>query len=228
MTLRQLAWKNIRFRLRSLLGFALAATFGAWLFFLFASMRYNPVLGPMVAHWMPSMELLQLIVVAVAIVTALNALGASIRERGRELGLLQLQGMSWRHLGALLAWETFLIGYGSSGVGIGVGVLTGKLLFLVFSKAIRSSQPVAFTFESGAVLETLLFFGIVFAAAGLISARYLGRRSLADLLRAASRRDGALTVSRWQVVLCLISYLGAGWLCFSVNLNRGPISAWFG
>lgn len=232
MTLRQLAWKNIRFRLRSLLGFALAATFGAWLFFLFASIRYNPVLGPMVATMSPGMGFLQLIVAAVVTVTALNALGASIRERGRELGLLQLQGMSWRHLGALLAWETFLIGYGSTGVGIGVGVLTGKLLFLVFSKAIRSSQPVAFTFESGAVLETLLLFGIVFAAAGLISARHLGRRSLADLLQTASRRDGAMTISRWQVVLCLLSYLGAGWIYFFANLSKESasesISAWFG
>lgn len=232
MTLRQLAWKNIRFRLRSLLGFALAATFGAWLFFLFASIRYNPVLGPMVATMNPGMGFLQLIVAVAVTVTALNALGASIRERGRELGLLQLQGMSWRHLGALLAWETFLIGCGSTGVGIGVGVLTGKLGFLGFSKAVRSAQPVAFTFESGAVLETLLFFGIVFAAAGLISARHLGRRSLADLLQTASRRDGALTVSRWQVVLCLLSYLGAGWIYFFVTLSRESasesISAWFG
>lgn len=222
MTLRDLAWKNIRFRLRSLFGFVFAVAFGAWLFFLFLSLMRDPALAEARIETAAALGTIQFMVVSVSIVTALNALSALMRGRGRELGLLQVQGMGRRDLGRLLAWETLTLGLGATGLGVLMGGLTGRLLYLLFSLAFALPEPLPFTFQPLAAAQTLMLFGLLFGGAGLWSAWRMGRQPLLELIQAEIRRDGALKISWWQLVLCGLAYGVAGYAVTSVKAGVPP------
>jgi hypothetical protein len=150
------------------------------------------------------------LVVTITVVTALYALGALLRQRGREIGHLRLLGLGQRQLAILLGWETFFLGIGATVVGIGIGVLTGKLWYLGFSSSLGLQEPLPFSVQSTALLQTVLLYGSLFGVAGLGSAFWMGRRPLVQLLQAESRRDGSLRVSWVQVVLCVAAFGLAG------------------
>jgi len=194
----------MRSRAHSLVGCFFAVAFGAWFFFLCASIQADPTLGALIADIGTLLAAMQVLVVTVAVGTSIYALSVLLRERGRELGLLQLLGLGQRALGVLIGWETFFLGMGAAAVGIMAGALTGKLWYMGFSRALALDQPLRFTMQSTALLQTVILFGLLFGSAGLVSAYRLGRRPIAEMLRAQSRRDGALRVSRPLVLLCLV------------------------
>lgn len=222
MTLRDLAWKNIRFRLRSLFGFVFAVALGAWLYFLFASLMRDPALAEARIQTSAALGTIQFMVIAVSVITALYALTALLRGRGRELGLLQVQGMGRRDLARLLAWETLLLGVGATGLGVLMGILTGRLIYLVFSLAFALPEPLPFTFRPLVAAQTLLLFGLLFGSAGLWSAWRMGRQAVAQLMQAETRRDGVLKVSWWQVTLCVLLYGVAGHTVLGYKAGVAP------
>lgn len=87
-----------------------------------------------------------------------------IRRRKMEFGLFNILGMGKRHIIALIVIETVIIALISLALGIGFGVLTNKLLFLVLNKIVHFMTPLVFEFSPAAISNTAILFFLIYLA----------------------------------------------------------------
>ena len=87
-----------------------------------------------------------------------------IKRRQKEIGLYNILGMEKRHIAKIMFYETLFTAVVSIGIGMLMGMLFGKLMFLLLIKLIGSSEIPAFQIPSEAVVNTLVTMALVFFA----------------------------------------------------------------
>lgn len=87
-----------------------------------------------------------------------------IKRRQKEIGLYNILGMEKRHIAKMMFYETLFTAVVSIGIGMLMGMLFGKLMFLLLIKLIGSSEIPAFQIPSEAVVNTLVTMALVFFA----------------------------------------------------------------
>ena len=85
-----------------------------------------------------------------------------IKRRQKEIGLYNILGMEKRHIAKMMFYETLFTAVVSIGIGMLMGMLFGKLMFLLLIKLIGSSEIPAFQIPSEAVVNTLVTMALVF------------------------------------------------------------------
>ena len=87
-----------------------------------------------------------------------------MKRRKKELGLYNILGMEKRHIAKVILRETLMVAVLCIVLGLGLGILFSKLMFLVLGKVLGLELPIAFIVPSSAVISTVaLFFCIFFA-----------------------------------------------------------------
>ncbi|WP_251389503.1 ABC transporter permease [Mediterraneibacter agrestimuris] len=105
-----------------------------------------------------------------------------IKQRKKEFGVYQVLGMDKRNLMKMLLCETFLTAVVSIGIGLVLGILLGKLFFLILLKMIRFATPLSFAIEGESIVRTLILFGAVFAVTFCFNLLQLRKVDPVDLL----------------------------------------------
>ena len=85
------------------------------------------------------------------------------KRRKKEFGLFQILGMEKKHLAKILFFESLYLWAASLGIGILLGVLLYRLLFLVLMKLTGLNGTIGFAFSAKAVGSTMLLFGLIWA-----------------------------------------------------------------
>lgn len=85
-----------------------------------------------------------------------------MKRRRKEFGLLNILGMGKRHIAKLLFVETFYIALLTIVVGLGLGILFDKLVFLALTDLIGESVTFGFRITPMALLMTAVFMGFCF------------------------------------------------------------------
>lgn len=78
------------------------------------------------------------------------------KRRKKEFGLFQILGMEKKHLAKILFFESLYLWAASLGIGILLGVLLYRLLFLVLMKLTGLNGTIGFAFSAKAVGSTML------------------------------------------------------------------------
>ena len=91
------------------------------------------------------------------------------KRRKKEFGLFQILGMEKKHLAKILFFESLYLWAASLGIGILLGVLLYRLLFLVLIKLTGLNGTIGFAFSAKAVGSTMLLFGLIFVINFLLS-----------------------------------------------------------
>ena len=87
-----------------------------------------------------------------------------MKRRKKELGLYNILGMQKWHIAKMIFRETLLTAACAILLGLGLGVLFSKAMFLLLGKILAVELPILFLVPPRAVLNTVwLFFGIFFA-----------------------------------------------------------------
>ena len=109
-----------------------------------------------------------------AVIAVVTTMAGAVLERGRELGLLRVVGMTLRQLRRCVRVETAAAGIVCGGAGIAIGFAVGLL--------VRSSLPDAWARRLDIPVTAISLLGVAAVAltvmAGALPARLLGRRPL--------------------------------------------------
>jgi putative ABC transport system permease protein len=145
-----------------------------------------------------------------AVLFIFYASSAFLRARKRELGIFSLVGMLPRQIWAIVCLENLLIGLTAILTGVGGGVLTGKLFFLLVGRVLTLSEAVPFHLSMTAVVLTVLIFAGVFLLVSLLGGFTLRRLSVAEVFRSATR-PRTPPAFRWWLAAVGLTGLAAGY-----------------
>jgi hypothetical protein len=107
-------------------------------------------------------------------ITALGfTLGASVRRRRRDLALLKALGFSQRQLASVIAWQASVAAVIGTVLGIPLGIVIGRELWIVFARSIDAVPDPAVPVLSMVLIGVgaLVFANLVAAIPGRIAAR---------------------------------------------------------
>ena len=111
------------------------------------------------------------------------------KSRKKEFGLFQILGMEKKHLAKILFFESLYLWAASLGIGILLGVLLYRLLFLVLMKLTGLNGTIGFAFSAKAVGSTMLLFGLTFVINFLLSLRQIHVSQPVELLHGGAQGE---------------------------------------
>lgn len=111
-------------------------------------------------------QILFLGVIVIGIVSAIIVLYTNsflMKQRTKEFGLYNVLGMEKKHIGRVIFWEIAIIAFGGIFIGMVLGIVFSKFLFLVLVNMLGLDSKLPFKVSPGAVGYTLLVFLATFA-----------------------------------------------------------------
>ena len=133
-----------------------------------------------------------------------------MKQRTRELGLYNVLGMEKKHIAKVITWEITIVAIGGVVVGLILGIIFSRLLFLVLIRMIGLEAKFDFFVSPHAVTITVLVFAVVFAAAvlqNLFKAAWLKPVDLMRETNAGEREPKA----KWLFAFLGVIALGIGY-----------------
>lgn len=188
--------------------YLLACLFSVFSYYLFSSLLHNDLMEklPKAAYAWVMLSIGKVLLAIILFLFLLYAGSFLQKRRKRELGLYSLLGLERKHIGIMLFWENVGMYLVSMSVGILLGFVLNKLMFLLLLRMSRLNVEAAFYFSAEAVIETLRYFAIVFFCLYLRSLWSLYRLKPTELM--AESRKGEKELKRiwlWSAVglVCL-------------------------
>ncbi len=132
------------------------------------------------------------------------------KRRKKEFGLFQILGMEKKHLAKILFFESLYLWAASLGIGILLGVLLYRLLFLVLMKLTGLNGTIGFVFSTKAVGSTMLLFGLIFVINFLLSLRQIHVSQPVELLHGGAQGEREPKTKLLTAVLGFV-LLGVGY-----------------
>lgn len=114
-----------------------------------------------------------------------------IKRRRKEFGLFNILGMEKKHIGWVLAIETILVGVASTGVGMLLGALFSRLMYLLMLKLLGIEQIGSLDIPSGFIPATIMVFGAIHLLTLLNTLRQVHLARPVELLRGESLGEKA-------------------------------------
>lgn len=145
-----------------------------------------------------------------------------IRQRKKEMGLYQVLGMDKKNLTKMMLWESiYTAGAGILG-GILLGIVFGRLIFLVLLKLIRFDVAFKFSVEPEAILTTIVLFAGIFFVILIWNVVQVQRVNPVELLQGGKKGEKE-PKANWLIAVIGILLLGSGY--YIAQTTESPLSA---
>ena len=221
----RLGWRNIRRNHQTYGPFLMATSLLTFALYAFNTMRFNPGLQQMEAGRRTMLLLLMLGSVVVTVFTYIFLFYANsflIRRRKAEFGLYRVLGMERRHIVKVLFHE-LLIAYGLTlALGMGLGTLLTRLMFLILRALTRLDIPLENTPAPLATWLTFAVISVLFLLLFLYNALQVRLLKPIEMLRASQQAEKEPR-ARWLLAVAGAVSLAAGYgIALSVN---DPVTA---
>lgn len=218
MNFRQFAINNVLRSKRTYIAHFLSSAFSVMIFFTYGLLSFHPQLkdglvsssGTMSMLGTMGMTVSQYIVFVFSFFFLLYSVGAFIKVRKKEFGILLILGMSRKQLNRMLFIENILIGVAAIAAGIGTGVLFSKLILLISAKLLAVDNGLPFYFPLKALLITAAAYAVLFLLIALCSSFMLRKGTLLALVKAEESPKPQPKASPWLAVLAVL-LIGAGY-----------------
>ncbi|MGO4791252.1 ABC transporter permease [Paenibacillus sp. 2KB_20] len=218
MNFRQFAINNVLRSKRTYIAHFLSSAFSVMIFFTYGLLSFHPQLKDGLVSSSDTMSLLgtmgmtvsQYIVFAFSFFFLLYSVGAFIKVRKKEFGILLILGMSRKQLNRMLFIENILIGVAAIVAGIGTGVLFSKLILLISAKLLAVENGLPFYVPLKALIITAAAYAVLFLLIALCSSFMLRKGTLLALVKAEESPKPQPKASPWLAVLAVL-LIGAGY-----------------
>lgn len=160
----KLAASNIRKNARTYVPYVLTCVLTVMMFYIIKSLSLNPGLSEMWGGEEMGI-ILNLGVWVIAIFSAIFLFYTNsflIKNRKKEFGVFNILGMEKRHIALVILIETLYIALVTLTLGIGLGMLLDKLMFLVISKFIGIGVSLGFFISGEAIYMTIGIFCLIY------------------------------------------------------------------
>ncbi|QWI73087.1 ABC transporter permease (plasmid) [Bacillus mycoides] len=218
MNFRQFACNNVIRNKRLYLGHFLSSTFAVMIFFTFELLAFHPYFSGKLALTSTTMSALgtqgfkiaQYLIVFFSFFFILYSVTAFLKTRKREFGILMLHGMANSQFKKLIFIENMLIGCSSIIVGIGIGIVFGKLILLMSASLLVLKGGLPFYFPSKAIVVTGLSFFILFIVVSLYTMRMMKISQLIELMKSEEKPKLEPKASKWLALISIL-FIGIGY-----------------
>ncbi len=189
-----------------------AYVFSVFTYYTFSSLLYNDLMArlPHSGYTWMMLEIGKGLLAVILLPFLLYAGSFLQKRRQTEMGLYSLLGMEKKHIGVMLLWEHVGVFGFFTLLGIGVGAVLNKLLFLILLRMSHLDVEAEFVLSVDAMAETAKYFGIVTVCLYVRAVWTVYRARPAELL-AGSRRGEKEPRHIWLWSLLGIILLGQGY-----------------
>lgn len=148
--------------------------------------------------------------------------GFLMKRRKKEIGVYNILGFSKRHIARMMGLETLLIAIMCTVIGIILGLVGMKLIYLVLLRLTGYPLTLGLPISWSAIRETILMFFVLFFVITLYNIIHITLAKPIELLR-GSQVGEREPKSRWILALSgLISLFGAYYFAITVT---SPVQA---
>ena len=211
MTFPQFVYRNVVRNKRTYAAYFLSSAFSVMIFFIYALYIFHPDIkkGVTSALAVELMTAAEVIMYVFSFLFVLYSVSTFLKSRKREFGILMMHGMTKGQLNLMVFLENMIIGVGAIIIGIGAGMITGKLFLMIGSRMI-GIPPLSFYFSEKALLLTVGAFLILFLCISLFTTILVRVNKLIDLFQAGEKpkKEPKVSVflSIFSAILLIVSY----------------------
>lgn len=220
----KLAFQNLLRNKSTFLPYLLACTVSVFTFYTLLAICLNGALGAL-----PHAGIVQAFAATGCVVVAIfcgillfYTNSFLIKRRKKELGLYSILGMEKKNIAVLLFFETIYTAIAALVLGIGLGALLGRLLFLALLRLVRFPVALNMPLSPAAVAGTSALFGAVFLLTLLTNLRQVRMANPVNLLSGAKQGERE-PKSNWVLAALGALALGAGY--FIALYFQSPVDA---
>ena len=145
-----------------------------------------------------------------------------VKRRRSEFGLYNILGMEKRHIAKVITLETIYTYIIVMVLGILLGILLDKLMYLILSRLLGGGLPLGFYVSGSAMGKSFLFFGVIFLLILLNSMRQIYKANPVELLKSDSTGERE-PKAKWFLAALGVACLGSGY--FIAVTMKNPVAA---
>lgn len=205
----RLACDNLKRGQNVTLPFFIASTVTVFLHFLIMTMMFNPHV-PEIRGGATLAFIFQLgvfVITTFAILFMISIHQMLLKKRKKELGLYTILGMEKKHISLILCWENWIQTLASLGLGLLLGLVGGRLIWMILIRILNSPNGLPYAFSWTALGWTAAVFIGLFLATTAVSLFQIHRLNPIELLHSEKQADKPvrfLAVKTVFGLICLI------------------------
>lgn len=205
----KLAAGNIRKNRKIYYPYLLTAVLTAMMLYVISSLSSNQSLGS--GNLLITLQLGKLVTTLFAVIFLFYTNSFLMKRRKKEFGLLNILGMGKKHIALVIFCETLILLLVSLVLGIGLGILFDKLMFLLLMKLLGAAvSGLSFQILPGVVASTALIISVIFLLILLNSIRQIHLAKPIELLRGGEVGERE-PKANWLLAVLGSLFLGAGY-----------------
>ncbi|CAH1230881.1 Bacitracin export permease protein BceB [Paenibacillus allorhizoplanae] len=207
MRINQLILQNLKANIKHYYLYVLALMFSVALYFAFVTLQYDPALDATKGSIKGAAALKSASVLLIAIVAIFNLYANNIfvKRRSKEIGLLQLIGMTKGKIFRILSTENFILYFGSLVVGTFIGFSVSKLILMVLLQITGVKADATLHFSVQAFIQTIVVFSAVYLLILLVNYLFIQRQTILSLFHVATSTQAKVKqMSKAEAILGFI------------------------
>ncbi|WP_284642975.1 FtsX-like permease family protein [Paenibacillus silviterrae] len=191
MSSKHLIFQNLKSNLKHYYLYVFALIFSVALYFAFVTLQYDPALDETKGSVKGAASIRAASILLVAIVGVFNLYANNIfvKRRSKEIGLLQLIGMTKNTIFRILSAENGMLYFGSLAVGTFIGFSVSKLILMILFKITGVNGIATLHFSMQALVQTLIVFTAIYLLIMLVNYIFIRRQSILSLFRFRSSTE---------------------------------------
>lgn len=217
MTLRNIAFKNIKGNLNKYVMYYLSNTLVVMIFFIFANFIFSPdinnvkLMGNIGIMASRVMYLCEFLIIIFTVVFTLYSLSNFLKSREKEFGLLSMFGLTKREIRSYVMFENIIVSIVSIATGLLLGILFSKLFFMAIAAILTLDQEIPFNISLKALLITVISFITLFQGIAFITSYKIKNNNIIQLLKGEKVAKPAPKFSTFKAILSIL-LIAAGYI----------------
>ncbi|AXI08572.1 bacitracin ABC transporter permease [Oceanobacillus zhaokaii] len=219
MSINQLILRNLRKNIRNYYLYVFALIFSVALYFAFVTLQYDPSMDEVEGgiKGAAAIRVGSILLITIVTVFLIYANNLFIKRRSKEIGLLQLVGLTKGKIFQILSIENMLLYFGSLLIGIFLGFSSSKLVMMILIKILDVEETAVLRFSSEALLQTIVVFAGIYAVILVMNAIFIKRQRILSLFNRASSREGKRR--RVSIVEMIVGIIGLALISLGYYLS---------
>lgn len=220
----KLAANNIKKNSKTYIPYILTCIFTAAMYYIIHSLSNNEGISTLIGSDTISITLgLGNNITAIfAIIFLFYTNSFLIKRRKKEFGLFNILGMEKKHLLRVIGYETLYIALISLTLGIAIGILFDKLMYLSVLKLMGVEISLGFYISWSSILSTIILFSIIFFIIFINSLRQVHLSNPIELLKSSNFGEKE-PKTKWAMAILGFVCLGLGY--YIALTTKDPVAA---
>lgn len=208
----KLAAGNMKKNARTYVPYMLTCIITVAMYYIVKSLSQNPGVKEMIGGGYLS-ELMFIgshVVALFAVIFLFYTNSFLVKRRKKEFGVFNILGMEKRHLAWVLGWETAYLALGSLVLGLLLGIIMDKAMYLLVGKIIGGGVPLGFFVSARVIGQTVQIFAVIFLLICINAIRQVHVADPIALLQAGNAGEKEPS-TRWLLALAGLVSVGGGY-----------------